>query len=80
MGVNILMKKLLAVISVCIFASFAFPGRQIYATKTDKNDRLNYTQHEPVAGDINADGELSISDIVLMKRWLLAVPDTHLAD
>ena len=80
MGVNILMKKLLAVISVCIFASFAFPRRQTYAVETAKNDSLNYTQHELVAGDVNADGELSISDVVLMQRWLLSVPDTELAD
>ena len=80
-GVNISVKKILAMISVCIFASFAFPGRQTYAVETDKNDRrLNYTQHEPVAGDVNADGELSISDVVLMQRWLLAVSDTEFAD
>ncbi len=57
MGVRILMKKLLAVISVCIFASVAFSERKIYAAETDKNDRLNYTQHESVASDVNCDGE-----------------------
>lgn len=25
---------------------------------------------------INADGQFSILDVVLMQRWLLAVPDT----
>lgn len=74
------MKKILFVISACILASFSFPGRQTYAVETDKNDRLNYNQHNPVAGDVNADGELSISDVVLMQRWLLAVPDIELAD
>ncbi len=80
MGANISVKKILAVISACILASFAFPGRQTYATETDKNDRLNDTQHEPVAGDVNADGEFSILDVVLMQKWLLTVPDTELAD
>lgn len=60
------MKKILFVISACILASFAFPGRQIYATETDKNDRLNYTQHEPVEGDVNADGQFSVADVVLI--------------
>ncbi len=32
----------------------------------------------PVPGDVNDDGELSISDIVLLQKWLLKVPDTHL--
>ncbi len=75
------MKKILAVISACIVASFAFSGRQIYAAETDTNDGLNYTnQHESVVGDVDADGRFSISDVVLMQRWLLAVPDTKLAD
>ncbi len=31
-------------------------------------------------GDVNADGAFNISDVVLLQKWLLAVPDTHLAD
>ncbi len=31
-------------------------------------------------GDVNADGEFSISDIVVMQKWILAVPDVKLAD
>ena len=33
-----------------------------------------------IAGDVNADGEFSIADVVLLQKWLLAVPDTKLAD
>lgn len=33
-----------------------------------------------VKGDINADGVFNVSDVVLLQKWLLAVPDTHLAD
>ena len=33
-----------------------------------------------VKGDVNGDGEFSISDVVLFQKWLLAVPDTELAD
>ena len=31
-------------------------------------------------GDVNADGKFNISDVVLMQKWLLAVPDTDLVD
>ncbi|MBR2283463.1 MAG: BspA family leucine-rich repeat surface protein [Ruminococcus sp.] len=31
-------------------------------------------------GDVNADGSFNISDVVLMQKWLLAVPDTALID
>ncbi len=37
---------------------------------------------EPVSikGDVNADGKFDITDVVLLQRWILAVPDTKLAD
>ncbi|MGN0607154.1 MAG: dockerin type I repeat-containing protein, partial [Oscillospiraceae bacterium] len=31
-------------------------------------------------GDVNTDGKFNIADIVLLKKWLLAVPDVELAD
>ena len=33
-----------------------------------------------LAGDINADGAFNAADIVLIQKWLLAVPDTTLAN
>lgn len=35
---------------------------------------------EPVMGDVNADGVFNVADVILFQKWLLAVPDTHLAD
>ena len=29
---------------------------------------------------VNADGKFNIVDVVLLQKWLLAVPDTHLAN
>lgn len=37
----------------------------------------NYT---PIKGDVNIDGSLNIADVVLLQKWLLAVPDTKLPD
>ncbi len=37
-------------------------------------------QSELVLGDVNGDGQLNVADVVLLQRWLLAVPDTMLAD
>lgn len=31
-----------------------------------------------VAGDVNADGEFTIADVILLQKWLLTVPDTEL--
>ena len=47
---------------------------------TLSTNRLKLVQTEPVAGDVNADGEFTIADAVLLQRWLLAVPDTPLAN
>lgn len=39
---------------------------------------LNKTEN--VRGDVNADGELTVADVVLLQKWLLCVPDAVLAD
>ena len=31
-----------------------------------------------IKGDVNADGVFDVADVVLLQKWLLAVPDTHL--
>lgn len=33
-----------------------------------------------VIGDVNADGELTVADAVMMQKWLLAVPNATLTD
>ena len=31
-------------------------------------------------GDVNADSTFNVADVVLLQKWLLAVPDVKLAD
>lgn len=38
------------------------------------------TEPQSIRGDVNADGQFNVSDVVLLQKWLLAVPNTHLAD
>ena len=33
-----------------------------------------------VKGDCNADGIFNVSDVVVLQKWLLAIPNTHFAD
>ena len=35
---------------------------------------------ESVRGDVNADGDFTVADVVALQKWLLAVPDAHLAN
>ncbi len=41
---------------------------------------LSFTEQKEsgVKGDVNNDGAFNISDVVLLQKWLLAVPDMHL--
>ena len=33
-----------------------------------------------IKGDVNMDGKFNIADVMLVQKWLLAVPDTKLAN
>ena len=35
---------------------------------------------QTIQGDVNGDGAFDVTDVVLLQKWLLAAPDTHLAD
>lgn len=35
---------------------------------------------DKTSGDVNNDGKFNITDIVLLQKWLLAVPDAELAN
>lgn len=37
-------------------------------------------EEEKITGDVNADGKFDIADVVLLQKWLLAVPDVKLVD
>ena len=47
---------------------------------TLSTNRLHLVPTNTVAGDVNADGAFNIADAVLLQKWLLTVPNTHLAD
>lgn len=44
----------------------------LFTESSESSDRL--------MGDVNMDGNFDIADVVLLQKWLLAVPDTKLAD
>ncbi len=35
---------------------------------------------QTIEGDVNADGTFNVADVVALQKWLLAVPDTKLAN
>lgn len=39
-----------------------------------------FTEPLKIAGDINADGQFNIADVVILQKWLLSVPNTELTD
>ena len=54
-------------------------------TNVDNNYMSNVVKFtvadaKEIEGDCNDDGIFNISDVVLLQKWLLAVPDTHFAN
>lgn len=42
---------------------------------------VDVTSASPVVeGDVNADGKFTVADVVALQKWLLGVPDAHLAN
>ena len=39
---------------------------------------INTNEYNPILGDVNCDGAVGISDLVLLQKWLLTVPNTNL--
>ena len=56
--------------------SYSF-AKQDYSKLTDA---AAPPEPETLMGDVNADGVFDVTDIVLFQKWLLAVPDTRLAN
>lgn len=57
---------------------------EAFVTNTDENLNNGYPvfkwQTSNIQGDVNADGQFNVSDLVLFQKWLLAVPDVKLSD
>ena len=51
-----------------------------YVVKDDYTIEEKTNSDEFMMGDVNNDGSFNVSDVVLLQKWLLAVPDTHLAN
>lgn len=55
-----------------------------FVTNTDESLNNGYPvfkwQLSKIKGDVNADGQFNIADVVIFQKWLLAVPNTKLSD
>ena len=86
-GADIMKKTIAVMLSATLLLSFCSVLRQ----NSSNNELVAIAANEPYAtdttdnyttimGDVNADGVFSVSDVVLFQKWLLAVPDTYLAN
>lgn len=62
--------------NVGTYGYFLF-GRNKFGETSTVEDYKQFIVYDE--GDVNLDGECNVSDVVLLQKWLLAVPDTHLA-
>lgn len=61
-------------------AAKAIAGTNLYLGTLSAYADSSSTSTTTLRGDVNADGQFNVSDVVLLQKWLLAVPNTHLAD
>lgn len=71
------MKKNNAVYQPLTIYGISASTAETYATE---NDITFIAIAADVQGDINADGKFDVADIVLLQKWLLAVPGTNLSN
>ncbi len=60
------------------FANIASVQKNGFYTFSD--DIYFEIEESNVEGDCNGDGAFNVSDVVLLQKWLLAIPDTHFAN
>ena len=81
------MKKSFATLTACIMTAYFSTSNLISATGTinpaqdNSQSILNTVERmQSATGDVNADGQFSIADIVLMQQWLLDSSTANLAN
>lgn len=60
-------------------AAGSYGEPEFEVSETDENDIICKVKWTP-NGDANGDGEFNVADIVLLQKWLLAVPNVTFAD
>lgn len=65
--------------------SLAYGEKTLYCSCFTDNGtaiirRLPLDAPKKIKGDVNSDGKFNIADLVIMQKWILAVPDTSISD
>ena len=70
--------------STMLKASYADLGEPFVKANSDAVNSgypvFSWQQSDFLMGDVNNDGAFNVTDVVLLQKWLLAVPETHLAN
>jgi len=59
-----------------VICGYSNSSAQIYA----ENHNFKFEVIDKTSGDVNMDGSFNIADVVMMQKWLLAVPDVKFAN
>ena len=72
-------KKISTIIAICAASVLLMTSMDAVAVSTT-DDAVNNETAAASMGDVNIDGTFDAADVVLLQKWLLAIPDAHLAD
>ena len=76
-GIAFILTGLMAITTVFGTQIYNINDKQTVFAETSSETIISETN---VNGDVNADGSFNTSDVILLQKWLLDVPDTYLAD
>ena len=68
-------KKIMAMLTSAMCLATAALNSVNVVSAADEKTNVSF-----LMGDVNEDCSFGISDVVLLQKWLLGVPDTHLAN
>ncbi|MBO5460198.1 MAG: dockerin type I repeat-containing protein [Ruminococcus sp.] len=77
-GVDMLPDETICTTELPPTAGEPLPPDEFIATTTEEELPPLMGDIAPADGDVNGDGSLDIADVILLQKWLLATPDTHL--
>lgn len=72
-------KRIFFTIVACAASILLMKSINTVAVSTT-DDTVNNGTSNILLGDVNSDEAFDVTDVVLLQEWLLAVPDTHLAN
>ena len=73
-------KKIMTMLAATLFCATSYLSCAATTVAADSKDENSSSVTTLFMGDVNDDGSFNVADVVLLQKWLLAVPDAELTN